>query len=133
MGHTYSSSDLAGSTGGVWALELPGGGVLLEYGTQTAGAPNYVHRFDSVAAAGGAFAPVQSVLIPGTDAHGLTTCEKASGEQLLLVTNRLGGEMHIIDLDTMTTIKSRKLTTPEYPEIATDYAQYFEGKLYVAW
>ena len=130
--HTYSSSALAG-TGGLWADELPGGNVVLEYGTQTEGALSYVHQLDSVEAAAGTFASIKSVAVPGSDAHGLTTCVAASGERLLLVTNRLSADVQVVHLATMRVVANASLATPDHPAIATDYAQYHAGKLYVAW
>jgi len=49
-----------------------------------------------------------------------------------MVTNRLSADVVMVDPDTMTVLSTSPLTWDEQPIMATDYAEYFQGRLYVA-
>ena len=137
--HTYHTHAVPG-TGGLWAKELPDGTLIAEYGTKEGHeafdpdneAPDYIHKFDTVAAANGDFSYVESAVIPGLDSHGTAFCEQSDGNLILMVTNRLSADLVYLDISTMTVLGSQSLLTETYFDVATDYAYYYEDRLYVA-
>merc|ERR1712241_895619 len=93
---------------------------------------DFIHTVDSKEAAKGNFDTVKSMVIPGIDAHGVTTCERANGQQILMITNRLSADLALVDVETLKVLKVVTLTTERFTEQATDYAYYYENKLYIA-
>jgi hypothetical protein len=49
-----------------------------------------------------------------------------------MVTNRLSADVLIIDPETMEILFTFPLTWDEQPTMATDYVEYYQGRLYVA-
>lgn len=49
-----------------------------------------------------------------------------------MVTNRLSADVAIIDPETMVILSVFPLTWDDQPIMATDYAQYYQDRLYVA-
>jgi len=130
--HTYSAEVITG-TGGLWAFELGDGTVMLEYGTQDAEKSDFIHMVDAEEAAlNDNYNTVKSVVIPGIDAHGVTTCERANGQQVLMITNRLTTDLALVDVATLEVLQVVTLKTERFTEQATDFAYYYDNKLYIA-
>ncbi len=125
---------------GCGAFRLPGNRMLVgtERLSEDPTAPpssgtDRLYVLDTSGATRGVFPdPVATIALPGTDAHGVSTCTDTNGSLFARVAMRLSDHLNVIDLQTYRVVRSHPLARPPWsPNPTPDILDVVGDRAYV--